>query len=77
MTYTLKFWSIHRRPATLQHPAFAFVYIKGVHNGLVKKESYNIPYLADSRQNTNEALVKRAIQLSANQWRVPLSMNFK
>lgn len=81
MIYTLQFWSIYRRQATPLRPAFAFVYIKGVHKGYLqhsfRTETYNITYLADPQQNTHEALVKQAIQLSANEWHIPWSMKFK
>lgn len=81
MAYKLTFWSVHRRPPTRQHPAFAFVYIKGEERHLTKRlfktESYNVAYDPDPQKNTNEHLVKRAIALSQNKWEIPRGTNFK
>lgn len=42
-----------------------------------KSEAYDIPLDADNRKNTNDKLVKRAIELSANRWSIPWGMNFR
>ena len=81
MKYTLRGWSVARRPAIGNHPAFAIVLIRGMHSGLIqrqfKSETHHVPLDPNEKKNDNQSLVKQAIKLSKNDWSIPWGMNFK
>lgn len=81
MSYKLHSWAVNKHLATTKKAAYAHVTIRGYHKGLLRKtwksEAYNIPLDTNDRKNTNEALVKQSIKLSANRWSILWGTNFK